>query len=136
MATSCGRCCFTSALGAMAGRKLRISHADLLLYRFSLYCPDSSYWSRALPVFFASLYLFQSLLAALRKSPFVLGIRLLALRHHADPGRPCIALVVSAGGSGGAWRSHAPPRVGTDRLGSGLLLRFRYCRADRPSIAQ
>src|SRR5579872_5434643 len=135
MATSCGRCCFTSALGAMAGRKLRISHADLLLYRFSLYCPDSSYWSRALPIFFASLYLFQSLLAALRKSPFVLGIRLLALRHHADPGRPRLALVVSAGGSGGAWRCRAPCRVGADRLGPGFLLRIRHHRADRSAAA-
>src|SRR6185312_8103330 len=104
----------------MAGRKLRIYHADLLLYRFSLYCPDPGYWSWAVPIFLAPLYLFQSLLATFGKSPLILGIRVLALRHHPDSGGACIALVVSAGGRGGAWRCHAPRRVGVDRLGPGF----------------
>src|ERR1035438_9328781 len=100
MATSCARCCSTSVPGATARRKVRISHADLLLHRFSLYCPDSGRWSWPVPVFLAPLYLLQSFLAAFGKSTFVLGIRVLALWHHPDPGRTCVALVISAGGSG------------------------------------
>ena len=57
------------------------------------------------------------------------GITLILVAH-------IIALVVSAGGRGGAWRCHAPRRVGADRLGSGFLLRIRHHRADRSAAAQ
>src|SRR6185312_13216873 len=120
---SSARCCCTSALDAAVRRNLRISHAELLLYRFSLYCPDSGHRRRPLPVLFAPLYLFESLLAAFGKSTTFLGLRALALWHHFDPARAFVALAISTNGGGGAWQFHASPRHGTDRLGSRLLLR-------------